>query len=271
MTELKCIIKKDVREILRTGKIILFLALAFGIGMMVMLFTLIFSNIPDSLTSELPGIDIQSLERMMGTLYPKELKMNLGVFSYYIGFFYSLVTIIVAHSVLPRELTEGKWIIPLEKGYRVQDIIISKCLTYGTFAGTSVFLSYLVYYGIANTFMLHDMTFGNAFMCALIHGLNIFFILVYTLQLSVYFKAPIISAISMIGTVVFVPDLLNYFSFAKYLPTYSLNFVYESRDDYINAFFPILFNIFLIVVTYFLTIMKVEKRISCSASVIDKV
>ena len=62
MDGLKCVIKKDIKEILRTGKMALFLILAFGIAFMIFGFTVLFSNIPDSLTTELPGLDIESLE-----------------------------------------------------------------------------------------------------------------------------------------------------------------------------------------------------------------
>ena len=92
---IKCCIKKDLKETVRTGKLILFFALALGIAIMILFFTLFFENIPDSLTTELPGFDIESLENMMTTLYPKMVRESLGVFSYYIGVFFSLIVIIV--------------------------------------------------------------------------------------------------------------------------------------------------------------------------------
>ena len=96
---------------------------------------------------------IQSLEELMGTLYPKMVRENLGVFSYYIGFFYSLITILVCNNIIPRERKKGKWILPIEQGYNGRDFLIGKCVVYGCLAGISVFLSYMVYYFIANTFM----------------------------------------------------------------------------------------------------------------------
>lgn len=261
MDGLKCVIKKDIKEILRTGKMALFLILAFGIAFMILGFTVLFSNIPDSLTTELPGLDIESLESMMSTLYPKILSTSIGVFSYYIGFFFSMITIIVSHAILSKELATGKWHLPIQKGYSVKEFILSKCLTYGAFAGVSVFVSYIFYYIVAYTFMERDMSFGNAFISAIILGLDIAFILSYTILMSVGFKNPIIGAISMIGTVMFVTELVRYFSFAKYLPTYSLNFVYDSRTDYIEVIWPILLNVMLLVMTFVITVGRVEKRL----------
>ena len=261
MEMIKCCVLKDIKETIRTGKLILFFLLSFGIALMILFFTVFFQNIPDSLTTELPGFDIQSLEDMMGTLYPKLVKESLGVFSYYIGVFFSLIVIIVTHSILPKESTDGKWIMPIQQGYSVRDFIVSKCAVYGTFAGFSVFCSYMFYYAIACTFMEHNMTFGNAFLLALIHGLNIFFIICYTMLLSVLFKNAVVVAISMIGTVLFAPDLLKYFTIGEYMPTFMLSFVYDSRNDYGTLLGPLVLNIFVIVFIYFLTITK-KSRVS---------
>ena len=47
MIRYKCLIKKDIKEVLRTGKLILFLALSFGIAFMIMGITVLFTDIPD--------------------------------------------------------------------------------------------------------------------------------------------------------------------------------------------------------------------------------
>ncbi len=258
MTNIKCCILKDIKEVLRTGKVALFLILAFGIGVMIMGFTVIFTDIPDYLTAELPGFDIQSLEELMGTLYPKMVRENLGVFSYYIGFFYSLITILVCNNIIPRERKKGKWILPIEQGYSGRDFLIGKCVVYGCLAGISVFLSYMVYYFIANTFMEQNLPFGNAFFLALLHGLNVFFILDFTILMSAWFNSGVVAAISMIGTVLFVPDIMNYLSIGKYLPTYLLTFVYESGNNYGSIVVPLILNIICFIATYIFASTKVE-------------
>ena len=117
MNEYRCIIKKDFRECLRTGKVILFMTLGIGIAVFILGVTAVFTDIPDFLEVELPGFDIESLEDMMKIIYPKMLKESLGVFSYYIGIFYSLIIILVTHGILPKERRKGKWILPVEQGY----------------------------------------------------------------------------------------------------------------------------------------------------------
>ncbi|MBR6401918.1 MAG: hypothetical protein IKS48_00875 [Eubacterium sp.] len=260
MERIKCCMSKDLKETIRTGKLMLFFLLSFGIAILILFFTLFFGNIPDGLTAELPGFDISSLEDMMTVLYPKLVKESCGVFAFYIGVFFSLITIIVTHGILPRESSEGRWVLPIQQKYQARDFIVSKCVVYGTTAGFSIFLSYMFYYMLANSFMEHNMTFGNAFVCAFIHGLSVFFIISYTMLLSVLFTTPIIASISMIGTVLFAPDILKHFSIGEYLPTFMLTFVYDSRNDYGMLVGPIVLNVFALAIVYYLTVIKVTKN-----------
>ena len=260
ISRMKCCIKKDLIEALRTGKVTLFALLAFGIGVLIMLFTVVFSDIPDSLMAELPGLDISSLEDMMSVLYPKRVRESVGVFGYYIGFFYSLITILVCNSMLPKERKNGKWILPVQQGYEGRDFITGKCLVYGGLAGLSVFASMLVYYLVASTFMMRNMNFGNGLVLALVHGLNIFFILAFTILLSIWFGNGTVAAISMIGTVLFVPDIMRYLTIGRYLPTYMLTFVYDGMDTYSELVLPLILNIILLALTYIFAVRKVEKN-----------
>lgn len=255
-----CCLKKDIQEVLRTGKLVFFLVLALGIGVLIMGFTVIFSDIPDFLTSELSGFDIGSLEEMMSTLYPKRVRESLGVFSYYIGFFNSLITILVCNGILPRERQSGKWILPKEQGYKGSHFLAGKCIIYGGMAAVSVFISYMLYFFISNTFMEQNMTFGNAIFCGMLHGLNAMFILDYTFLFAVWFNSGVLAAISMIGTVLFIPDIMNYISFGKYLPTYLLSFVYDSSSDYGTVVLPLLVNIIFFAMLYVIAVSKLDDK-----------
>ena len=260
MNEYRCIIKKDFIECLRTGKLILFLVLGLGIAIFILGVTALFSDIPDFLEVELPGLDIASLEDMMTIIYPKMLKESLGVFSYYIGIFYSLIIILVTHGILPKERKKGKWILPIEQGYSARALVTGKTLVYATLSGAAVFISYLIYFAVAGTFMKHNMTLGNAFMCGMIHGLNIFLIVSFTMLMSVCFKSSIVAVISVLGSVLFVPDIMNYLPIGKYFPTYMLTFVYESRNDYGSLLGPLVINLILLVITYYMAVIKVSSK-----------
>ena len=260
MTGIKCCIKKDIKETLRTGKVLLFTLLALGIAVMIMGFTLLFTDIPDYLAMELPGFDIESLESMMRTLYPREVGGSLGVFSYYIGFFYSLIIILACNNIIPKEQKNGKWILPREQGYRGKDFVTSKCIVYGSLAGVSVCVTYMLYYFVACAIFERTITFGNAFFLAILHGFNIFFILDFTLLFATWFKSGVIAAISMIGTVLFVPDIMNILPIGKYLPTYLLTFVYDARSDYGSVVGPFLINLIVFIATYVFAVDRLDRE-----------
>ena len=259
MTGLKCCLKKDIKEVLRTGKVILFAAMVLGIAVMIMGFTMIFTDIPDALTEQLPGFDISALESMMVTLYPKRVAGSVGVYSYYIGVFLSLVAILVIHSLLPKEIRNGKWVLPLEQGYSKRVLITSKCIVYGLLAFVFVFIGYMLYFSVAKTFMLNDLSAGNAVFLAMIHGLNLFFIITFTLLLSVCFKSSVWAAISMIGTILVAPDIFGMLPFGKYLPTYMLTIVYDTITDHSRVVGPLMLNILLLAFTYIIAVNRVEK------------
>lgn len=259
LDRLKCCIRKDIKEVERTGKAILFPVLAFAIAIMILAFTVIFSNIPDFLIEELSDFDIESLQDLMTTLYPQRIRESIGVYSYYIGFFYSLIVILVVNGILPKENKKGRWILPEEQGYKKGDMVLSKCIVYGGLIFVSVFLNYMIYYFIAWTFMEENISFGNVLFLGLIHGINIAFILVYTMLFSVWWNNGIFAALSMIGTVLIAPDILIYLRIGKYLPTYLLTFVYDSHSEYGEVAFPLILNVILVFLLYILAVRETKK------------
>ncbi|MCR5417509.1 MAG: hypothetical protein K6E84_01175 [Lachnospiraceae bacterium] len=263
---LLCCMKKDARECLRCGRLALFLCLMAGIGLMIMGFTFVFSDIPEQLWAQLPGFNIENLEELVSELYPKMLRENIGIYSYYVGVFFSLIVIIVIHGILPREEEGGKWILPLQQGYDVRELILSKILVYGGFAGCSVFAGYLLYFILAGSFMERNMVFGHALANGLVHGWNMFVIVAYTLLLSELMPNPVISAVSMIATIMLMPDIATYFDFGKYLPTYPLTFVYDSRDDLGSLPMPMILNVMVLALLWIILSEREEKRLRAIAA-----
>ena len=256
--ELSSCIRKDIKEAVRSGRLVVFGVMVLGIAVMIMGFTVIFSNIPEVLWQQLEGFDISALEQLVSRLYPKVLSENLAIYAYYLGFMFSIVVVLMTNSLLPGERTEGKWILPMEHGYEKRDFLGSKVIVYGSIAAVSVFVGYLLYYMIAWTFMDRDMSFAQAFICAIVHAVNLFFIVTYTFLFSLMFKSPAIGAVSMIATILLVPDIMTYFSFGRYLPTYLLTFVYTSGDRYADLAVPFVLNVFILLVLYIVVSKKEE-------------
>ena len=257
---LSSLIKKDIREVIRTGKVITFVLVAFGIALMILMFTFLFSDIPEVMWEQLSAFNISSLEEVMASMYPKSVRESTGIFAYYIGFFFSLVVILMTHNILPKERKQGKWIIPLQQGYEGFDIILAKCIVYGAMTGLVVFGSYMFYYILANVYMERNFPFGNAIVCGVVHGFNLCFIVIYTMIFSLIWKNPVIAAVSMLATVILVPDIAIYFAFGKFLPTYPLTFVYDSSSEYGNLVAPFIINLGIMVILYMLRDLYTVRR-----------
>lgn len=252
-------VRKDWKECVRSGRIFLFFGMSVGLAFLIMGVTFLFSDIPEFLYQELPGIDIASLTDVIVSLYPKNLRESIGVYAYYIGFFYVLVVTIALHGILVSEEKRGTWILPLQMGYRKCDIVLSKCLTYGAASAVSVFAGYLFYYLFAGCFMERNMGFGHALLLGALHGIDMGIVVAYVLLLSLLFPVPALSAVSVIATVIFLPDLLNYFSFGRHLPTYLLTFVYESNDRFSQIVGPMILNLLILFLIWILTKAKIER------------
>ncbi len=250
--EMVCCIKKDIKEVIRTKKAVTLLIVELGIALMILAFTLIFSDIPEVMWQQLSAFNIGSLEDVIGSLYPRNVRESTGIFAYYTGFFFSLILVLMTVNILPRERDSGKWLIPLQQGYDKSDLITSKCIVYGLTAGAAVFISYAFYYIAANITMERNFSFANALICAVIHSFNLCFIVIYTMILSVVFKNPVMAAVSMLGTIILVPDIAIYFSFGKLLPTYLLTFVYDSSNSYGDLIIPLTINIMILAVIFIL-------------------
>ncbi|MCR4690490.1 MAG: hypothetical protein K5739_04010 [Lachnospiraceae bacterium] len=255
-----CCLRKDVKEVLRGGKLIVFGILIAAIAILILCSTLVFSDMPEALWQQLPGFDIDALEGVISSLYPRNVRENVGIFAYYIGLFYSIGAILVTFNILPKEREQGKWILPRQQGYSGSEFVFSKCLVYGLFAGGCVFAGYLLYYLAANLCMERNMPLGNAIALALIHCINLCIIICYTQLFSVLWKNPVIAAVSMISTIIFVPDIAGYLSFGKMLPTYLLTFVYDSCSSYGDVIVPLTENLAILVLLGILTDMKMCKE-----------
>ena len=86
--------------------------------------------------------------------------------------------------------------------------------------------------------------------------MNLFFIVAYTMMFSMLLKNPVVSAVSMIATIILVPDMTAYFSIGKILPTHLLRFVYDSSNSYGELFVPMLLNITFLVILWILIARK---------------
>jgi len=79
----------------------------------------------------------------------------------------------------------------------------------------------------------------KAFASSVVMCIAVAVIVVIIILSSILYRNSITAAVSMILIVMVAPDVLTYFTFGKFMPTYILTFVYQMSDVYIDLVIPI--------------------------------
>ena len=259
MKRLKCTIKKDYREYLRGKRNIYYSTVLLLIGTMIVTTTLFFPSLIEALAQKAPDIieNVGSLDDLMSKLFPNDIKGSLGIWYSDIGIFYSIVIVLTIHGAIVDEIKSGKWIMPLASGYKKIDLVLSKNVVYSVGTAFPVLVLSNVFYLVGLYFFRNNYDMSDALLCSIIMSLTIAFITIITLLTSILYKNSIIAGVSIILIIMIAPDVLNYFSFGKYFPTYVLTFVYTTSDNYTDLVIPFMEIILICIVLIWL----VEKRI----------
>ena len=130
MKTIRIVIKKDLKEYLRFKKNIYYSMTLMLIGSMVILTTLFFPTLIAELGKKAPDFisNAGSINELMEKLFPDNLRGSLGIWYSDVGIFYSVVLVLTLHGLLPNEIKNGKWIMPLASGYTKVEIVISKII-----------------------------------------------------------------------------------------------------------------------------------------------
>lgn len=246
-----CAVRKDIKEYFRGKKNVLFSITLFLIGSMIILTTLFFPSLISALANRAPDIisDTKSLDAMMKHLFPHDLRGSIGIWASDVGVFYTIIVVITVHGLVPDEIRNGKWIMPVANGYKKRELLLSKCLIYGMGAAFPVFILSNLYYFVAVSILEVNVNLMEAFIAASVLSVSIAGITTITILSSVLYKHSIIAGVSMIAIVMVAPDVLTYFSFGRYLPTHLLTYVYSMSQNPLELVVPL---IELVIICYLL-------------------
>ena len=260
MIELYFSLEKDVKEYIRKKYNIIYALLICGICGMVLISTRYLPFIIDMVIEQSPQmiLDQAAIMQNVSSLLPNDLKGSIGNVASYICLFYSIVVVLTTYNLLPLEIRYGKWVNPILCGYKPSIIIASKCIVYSIGVSLPPFICIILYFFIGRVFFDCNVTIGFVIAVSLVTSIIEFAISTITISTSLLYKHSIICAISMIGIVLTVPDVLNYFSFGKKLPTYLFTYIYSNSDSYIDIIIPTIMTLFVIVLFYILSCKKVK-------------
>ena len=235
-----CALKKDFTEYMRKHYNILFAVAAILICCGIFASTMLLPRLLERLSYKRPELisDSQAMADFMLKLFPTDAKGNLGTVVSNFCMFYSLVVVLSVFRTIPNEIEGSKWLTPLLCGYKKTELLLSKCIIFGLGSAVPVVILTLVYYELATMFFPINLSFFDAMVYAIVVGIIELCMCVITISLSVVCKHSIIAAISVIGIVYTVPDLFNYLSFGKMLPTYMFTYIYSYSTDYKTVVIP---------------------------------
>ena len=262
MKTLTLCIRKDILEFLRRKRLLICLIVLFCIAFMVLGVTKAFPVLVHALTKLSPDSlsELDSLLEITDGLIPSDLKGNLGFFTSDLVVYYTIAAAFLCFNLIPSEIREGKWIIPLNCGIDRSSLLLSKCLVYGAGIGLPGMIVYDLYYGILRLTMESNCPPGRVLLNGLLLGFNVAVLAVIVILLSVIFRYGILSALTVILTVMVAPDVLSLFSFGRFLPTYTLSFNYAVGGDPSLLIIPFLETGVLLVLLFLCALRKLRRK-----------
>lgn len=238
--QILCCIKKDMLEVIRNKRTLLFNGLLIAIMILVLGTTLAFPTLIDVLVEKAPDMvaDGSQIQQVMAKLFPQTTRENMGIWASDVIIFFTIAISLVCCNLLPTEIRSGKWILVMEAGYSHWQMLLSKMLVYGACTAFPVFVGYNLYYMLTGMLISDNYTAAIAFGNSVVIALSVFFITTLSITLSVLYKNYIMAVITMVITVLAAPDIFAMFSFGKLLPTHLLTFIYNSSGNFSELVVP---------------------------------
>ncbi len=259
--ELRSCIKKDLREYIRTGKWgVLVLTLAI-LSVMVAFTTLIVPVITDIMPFMTPDMELAFgyLEEVITELVPVDVRNNIGFWATDVGLFYTIVLAVVCSGLLPSEIKNGRWIMPLNCGYHKSSMILSKCIVYGIGGAVPIVVIQNLYFFIVRLALNDNYEFRDCLIGSVIYACTLGLVAVCTILVSVISKHGSLVCAAMIFLVITVPDIMSLLSIGDFLPTYLMTFAFNAGTNYQEVIVPMAITV-VITVVLFIVASKKEIR-----------
>lgn len=253
-----CCCQKDLAEIRRGRRALLFSGLLLGVSLLVLASTLLFPSLLNLLVERAPNLvsDGSQLSGIITRLFPQTTRENLGIWASDAVIFFTLALCFLLSGLLPGEIRSGRWVFALQAGHRSRTLIAAKIVTYGGCTALPVFVFYLLYYNLARLLLADNFSLGPALLNALVLAFAVFSIASLTLSLSLLYHSRVWAAVTMAAVVLAAPDILTLFTFGKFFPTHLLTFVYTASTQVGELVVPVLTLVVLQVVLARLAIRK---------------
>ncbi len=260
VNEIICVIRKDTKEYIRSRKNVYFALALLAIGAFVLLTTMFFPSLISMLSDKAPEMitDTKSLDSMMSNLFPTDVRGSLGIWASDVAIFYGIVVILMTQGLIRKEIRSGKWIMPVASGYSKKTLLIAKCVVYGAGAAFPVFILSNVFYFASSSILENNVGFSEVLTASVVLSITMAGIAVITILTSVLYRHSITAGLSMILIVMAAPDVMTFFAFGKYLPTYLLTYVYSMSNNLTDLIIPLFELIFIVLALFAVSSRKIS-------------
>lgn len=260
MTPIICCIRKDLLEIIRNKRTLLFNGLLLGVTAMVLGTTLASPALIGLLVEKAPELvsDGSQIQQVMAKLFPQTAKENMGIWASDLVIFFTIAISLVCCNLLPGEIRSGRWILVLEAGYSRWHLLLSKMLVYGACTALPAWIGYNLYDALTGILLTDNFDALTAFGNSAVLAVSVFFITTLSITLSVIYKNHISAVITMVITILAAPDILTMFTFGKLFPTHLLTFVYQSSGNFGELILPFVILVALQVILFRVAVKRFD-------------
>ena len=126
----------------------------------------------------------------------------------------------------------------MEAGYSKEDMLFSKMFIYGICTALPSFIGYNLYYSLSSLLITDNYASLIVLENSVVLAISVFFVTTISISLSIICKSQISAVITVIMFVLAAPDILSFFSFGRFFPTYYLTFLYNSASNFQELIIP---------------------------------
>lgn len=259
MNPLLYCIKKDVMEIFRNKRNIIINGIILATIAMVLGTTLLFPSLIAQLAKRAPNLisDGSQINNLMHKFFPQDVKGSMGIWTSDAITFLTIAIALMCCNLIPEEIKSGKWILVVQAGYTQNILLKSKLLAYGLCTALPSWLGYFVYYQLSKLLISDNYSLYIAICNATVFSIAVFSITVLCILVSLVCRGYVTAVITIITGALVAPDILTFFSFGRYFPTYILTFLYNSSNDFFEIIFPLIALTVLVLFLYYIANKKI--------------
>lgn len=185
-------------------------------------------------------LDYHSLLTILKQLFPNTITESLGLFNSDVIIFYLSYMVISSCHVLSDEFENGIWIIPMCNGYTKKHLILSRSVIFSFGAAIPCLFYEIIYYLIGQTFFQGYVSLVDVGLHAVLLFIVVLSVELITFIVSFNSKNKTLFVLTIIGSIVILPDILTTLNMSMFFPTHLITFLITYSNNYTSCLIPLI-------------------------------